>query len=130
MNQPQRHLLVAEDTAVLALIIRRAFQAAGYKVTVAKNGAEAWQAAQNFEFDAVITDQQMPGMQGSELCELMRGQPCHAEIPIIMVTAKAYEMDFSQLTNSLRLTGVFVKPFSPTKLVQAMEAAMAIAATR
>ncbi len=72
MENAGHHILVAEDTAVLALVIKRTLELAGFTVTVTRNGREAWEKAQAVPFDLIVTDQQMPEMSGSELCEQLR----------------------------------------------------------
>lgn len=119
--EPNRHILIAEDSSVLRLILRRTFEEAGFRVTTAVDGADAWQRAQENDFDAIVTDQQMPGLSGSELCRKLRGLPQWARTPVVMVTAKAYELDHQRLRDELQIAEVFVKPFSPSKVLRALQ---------
>lgn len=121
MGKSGCRILVAEDTSVLAIILGRTFGGAGFDVTIAKDGQEAWEHAQKTRFDAIVTDQQMPEMSGSELCERLRKIDHYAEIPIIMVTAKAYELDPNHLRNDLHVAEIFVKPFSPKQVLESLE---------
>ncbi|MBP87031.1 MAG: hypothetical protein CMJ64_10000 [Planctomycetaceae bacterium] len=58
------HILLAEDNLALARIICFNLEAAGFQVTVARDGQEAWECAQHAKFDLVITDYGMPRMTG------------------------------------------------------------------
>jgi CheY-like chemotaxis protein len=121
MENAARHILVAEDTAVLALMLRRTLERAGFTVTITKNGREAWDKAQAIGFDAIVTDQQMPEMSGTELCEQLRQLQGYAHTPVIMITAKAYELNLSRVREELNISAIFAKPFSPAKVQQVLE---------
>jgi CheY-like chemotaxis protein len=121
MENAHHHILVAEDSSVLRLVLRRTFSEAGFAVTTAADGLEAWDQVQQHDFDAIVTDEQMPGLSGSELCERLRQHQRWARTPIIMVTAKAYELDRDLLGDHLGISTVFVKPFSPSKVLRAVQ---------
>ena len=121
MGNAGYHILVAEDTSVLAIMLKRTLEGAGFAVTVAKNGREAWERAQEVQFDVIVTDQQMPEMSGTELCAKLRQLDRYAETPVIMVTAKAYELDTEKMHADLNIHPVFTKPFSPKKVLQVVE---------
>ena len=121
MGNAARHILVAEDTAVLALMLRRTFERAGFTVTITRNGREAWDRAQAIGFDAIVTDQQMPGMSGTELCEQLRQLQGYAHTPDLMITAKASELDLSRVREELNISAIFAKPFSPMRVQQVVE---------
>lgn len=112
------HILVAEDSSVLRLILKRTFSLAGFTVSTAVDGLDAWEQTNRQDFSLIVTDQQMPRLSGAELCERVRQTDRFADTPIIMVTAKAYELDQTWLHTELGITEVFVKPFSPTKILQ------------
>ena len=126
MDNADQHVLIAEDTAVLALMLRRTLQRAGFTVTIAKNGREAWDKAQSIGFDAIVTDQQMPEMTGTELCEQLRQLQGYAHTPVIMITAKAYELDLTRVREELNIWAIFAKPFSPTSVQRALEKCVSI----
>lgn len=111
------HVLVVEDSAVSAALVRFNLQTVGFRVTVARNGREAWHRAQRQSFDLVITDHQMPRMSGIELCQLLRQHDRYFHTPLILLTAKALEMDVDRVETDLGLFAVMVKPFSPAELV-------------
>ena len=121
MSNADKHILVAEDNAALASVVRFNLQRAGFQVTVACNGRVAWEAVQEEDFDLIVTDQQMPEMTGCEFCEKLRADDEFRDIPVIMLTAKGLELDLPRLKAELGIAATFLKPFSPREIVKAVE---------
>ena len=119
MERSSCQILVAEDSSVLRLVLKRTFSVAGFSVMTAVDGLDAWELCKQHDFDLIVTDEQMPGLYGSELCQRLRKIERFAETPILMVTGKAYELDQTQLRTDLGISAVFVKPFSPTRILEA-----------
>jgi CheY-like chemotaxis protein len=94
-------------------------------VTVANDGRQAWDNLQHETFDLLLTDQQMPEMTGTELCQTLRSVPDFAELPVIMLTAKGMELELPRLRDELKITATFLKPFSPKEVVKAVEQCLA-----
>ncbi|MEM7312227.1 MAG: response regulator, partial [Planctomycetota bacterium] len=86
-------LLVAEDNVATAQIEKFALEQAGYDVTTAANGSEAWDQLAESEFDLVLADEQMPRMTGRELRRHMCSHEELAKIPFILLTAKRWEIE-------------------------------------
>jgi two-component system alkaline phosphatase synthesis response regulator PhoP len=118
-------VLVAEDNPALALVVRFHLENAGFRVTVARNGEETWSLLQQQDFDAVVTDQQMPGLSGSEVCARMRREERLAGIPVVMLTAKGLEMELDRMRKELGVWQVLPKPFSVRQLVEIVESCTA-----
>jgi CheY-like chemotaxis protein len=120
----KRKILVAEDSPGLARVVQFNLQHAGFDVTLAGNGQVALEllqkqlASNEPPFEIVLSDQQMPKMTGTELCQQMRQTPGLAEIPFILLTAKGLEMNASDLKTTLGINRILGKPFSPAELVQ------------
>jgi DNA-binding response OmpR family regulator len=121
----QTKILVAEDNPALALVVRFHLEQAGFQVTVARDGAEAWHLLERESFDVLITDQQMPELSGSEVCKRMRQEVRLAKVPIVMLTAKGFEMELSRLRHELGVWEVLPKPFSVQQLVETVESCCA-----
>jgi CheY-like chemotaxis protein len=116
-----KKVLVAEDNPALAGVVRFNLKRTGFDVTVARNGREALDMARGTPFDVVITDQQMPGMTGTELCAELRRREEYRTTPIIMLTAKGLELDIESLRQRLGVSAALPKPFSPAELVCLVE---------
>jgi CheY-like chemotaxis protein len=80
-------VLLVDDSSADRVRFGRALSNAGYDVHDAEDGSEAWARLQRQHFDVVVSDRQMPGTDGIELCRLVRGHPDTWRIPVIMVSA-------------------------------------------
>ena len=109
-------VLIIEDSLEIQTLLEYNFQNAGYNVAIACDGDEGLNLAEEINPDVIILDWMMPLMSGIEVLQKLRRRELTAEIPVIMLTAKAEEHD--------RLTGLnkgaddyVVKPFSPAELI-------------
>ena len=80
-------LLIVDDNEDFRLFMRHSLELQ-YRVKVASNGKEAWSMIQNEQPDLVISDVMMPGMDGNELCKLIKEDKRTAHIPVILLTAR------------------------------------------
>lgn len=115
MSQPA--ILIAEDNRVMADVVRFNLERAGFRVTLGRDGVEALEHATRQVFDLVLTDSQMPRMDGQTLCQSLRERPEYANTPIIMCSAKGYELDPQQLKTQYGIDQILLKPFSPKQVV-------------
>jgi CheY-like chemotaxis protein len=118
MSGRLKRILVVEDNPALSRITSFNLEQAGYCVTEARSGREAWELLEQEHYDLVVTDQQMSGMTGWELCRRMRQSPAHRDTPVIFLTAKELEFDPRQLVDELSVAKVIAKPFSPRELIE------------
>jgi CheY-like chemotaxis protein len=123
----KKRILVAEDNAALAIVVRFHLERAGFAVVTAADGDEMWERLQAEPFDLVVTDQQMPGATGCEVCQRMRKDPALADLPVVMLTAKGLEMELGWLRDELGVREVLPKPFSLQELVETVENCLAAA---
>jgi two-component system, OmpR family, alkaline phosphatase synthesis response regulator PhoP len=94
---------------------------AGYEVRCATNGLEAWEEIQRQKPDVLITDCQMPRLDGIGLCQRIRQCDETRDIPVFMLTAKGYELSHRDLQDELGILAVIAKPFSPRELLQRVD---------
>jgi DNA-binding response OmpR family regulator len=116
--------MAVDDNRVILNIVRFNLQRAGFSVTVARDGCEAWDLLQTEDVDLLIIDYQMPGMNGEELCRRLRDDASFGNLPVIMLSAKGLELDLARLKEELGLREVVFKPFSPSSLVATVEACL------
>lgn len=88
-----RHVLVVDDSLTSRALQKNILECAGYPVETAANGVDAWEALQRGAFDMVITDVDMPLMDGFELTEKIKGSQRFRNIPVIIVTSMAKDAD-------------------------------------
>ncbi|MBN8724938.1 MAG: response regulator [Acidobacteria bacterium] len=86
-NVKQSTILVAEDSITARMLIKNILEMAGYKVKTAVDGLEAFVLLKNEEFDLVVSDIEMPKMNGFELTTKIRQDKKLADLPIILVTS-------------------------------------------
>ena len=114
-----RRILLCDDEYHILRASEIKFTRAGYEVSCASDGQEAWEllTAAEEPFDMVITDYQMPRLDGLGLVARMREHTATAQMPVIMLTAKRFELDEEHLQDELRIEGTVAKPFSPRDLL-------------
>jgi two-component system, OmpR family, alkaline phosphatase synthesis response regulator PhoP len=94
---------------------------AGYEVQLASDGEEGWAAIQARKPDLLITDCQMPRLDGFGLVRRLRSNPETADIAVLMLTAKGFELSQQLLNQELGILRVIAKPFSPRQLLDEVE---------
>src|SRR5262245_45889048 len=86
-------VLIAEDSPTQALRLQNMLEKNGFSVTVATNGREALEALQTLRPALVISDIQMPEMDGYELCSRVKADPQKRDIPLILLTSLSAPQD-------------------------------------
>jgi two-component system alkaline phosphatase synthesis response regulator PhoP len=120
MNQGQR-LLLCDDEVHILRAAEFKLTRAGYVVECAYDGQEAWEAIQRQRPDMLVTDCQMPRLNGLELIERVRTEPTLKDLPIIMLTAKGLELAQCELADRWNVRAILGKPFSPRELLRTIE---------
>lgn len=110
-------ILTVDDSASLRMAIRIALTGAGYTVTEAGDGVEGLAKAAATRFDMIVTDLNMPNMDGLTMIRELRSQPSQAGIPIIFLTTES-DADVKAQAKAAGATGWLVKPFVPDQLVK------------
>lgn len=95
----------------------------GFDVSSASDGEEALAMIRKGHFDFLVLDLMLPGIQGMELCRILRNDPTTAYLPIIMLTAKGEELD-RVLGLETGADDYMTKPFSPRELIARVKAVM------
>jgi two-component system phosphate regulon response regulator PhoB len=109
-------ILVVDDEPDAVELIRFNLKAAGYEVLTAADGEEALKKARASCPDLIVLDIMLPEIDGIEICKILRRDSVTAAIPIIMLTAKAAEID-RVLGLELGADDYVTKPFSPRELI-------------
>ena len=116
MNATAPHVLLAEDEPLLAASLKLSLEHAGLKVTIAHDGWSALHVIRRGGIDVLVTDYQLPGLTGSQLCFILRDGP--SVPPVIMITGKDHELDIPWLRQEHNLIAILLKPVKPTELSQ------------
>ena len=120
-------ILVVDDSSTMRRIIVNTLSRLGYKDTVqGADGVEAWEAMQaNPDIGVVITDWNMPNMNGLELVKKIRAEEKYVDIPIIMVTTEGGK---AEVITALKagVNNYIVKPFTPQVLKEKLQAVLGV----
>ena len=116
-----RKALAADDSRSMCAMHRAILTDLDFEPFVAVNGEEAYDfIAQGEEFDIIITDMNMPVMDGMELVGKVRNTPGYEDIPIIMVTTES-EASQQDLASKTGVTAFVTKPFKPDTLKELIQ---------
>ena len=114
-------ILIIEDEEAIADLEKDYLELSGFEVSIRNTGDEGLRTALAGEFDLIVLDLMLPGMDGFEICRHIREEK---NIPIIMVTAKKDDIDKIRGLG-LGADDYMTKPFSPSELVARVKAHMA-----
>jgi phosphate regulon transcriptional regulator PhoB len=116
-------ILIVDDEPDIVDLVSYNLKKDGFRVTTASDGEQALHKVRKDKFDLVVLDLMLPGIQGVELCRIIRNDPKTADTPIIMLTAKGEEVD--------RVIGLesgaddyMTKPFSSKELIARIKAVL------
>ena len=122
-----KRLLLCDDEIHILRAAEFKLAGAGYEVRCAHNGREGWERIGEQIPDMVITDLQMPEMNGFELIQKIRENAATSHLPAIMLTAKGPELDKEEVER-FGLVTILTKPFSPRELLRLVEETLGSAA--
>lgn len=120
-----KHILLCDDEIHILRAAQFKLARAGYDVSMANDGQEGWESIQQQTPDMVITDCQMPRLDGLELVQRMRENPATAHVPVVMLTAKGFELNAEELARKWNILALMGKPFSPRELLQIVDRTLA-----
>lgn len=110
-------ILAVDDSASIRQMVSFTLKSAGYEVVEAVDGQDGLDKAKSRSINLVLTDQNMPRMDGLTLIRNLRGMPQYASTPILMLTTESSDVMKSQ-GRAAGATGWLVKPFDPQKLIE------------
>lgn len=116
-----KKILVVEDEPDIRRLIRYHLAQEHYRVLEAEDGEQALRLLQGEKPDLIVLDLLLPGMSGLELCRTLRARPETANLPILMLTAKASEAD-RVVGLEMGADDYLTKPFSPREMVARVKA--------
>lgn len=124
----KEHILVVDDEEDILELVRYNLSKEGYRVTTVTSGEEALKSARTVQPDIILLDLMLPGVDGLEVCRLLKQDPKTQHLPIIMLSAKGEEAD---IVSGLELGAAdyITKPFSPRVLVARLRAVLRRRAT-
>ena len=112
-----KKILAVDDSGSLRQMLSFTLRSGGYQVTDAIDGVDGLQKAQALQFDLVLTDQNMPNMDGLTLIRSLRALPAYRSVPILMLTTES-SAEMKAKGREAGANGWMVKPFDPNKLLE------------
>ncbi|MEO8057830.1 MAG: response regulator [Burkholderiales bacterium] len=113
-------ILAVDDSASMRQMVSFTLKNAGYHVVEAVDGQDALEKAGTRDFDLVLTDQNMPRLDGIGLTKKLRDNPKFKTTPILILTTESSDQ-MKQAGRGAGATGWLVKPFDPTKLIEVIK---------
>ena len=113
-------VLTVDDSASIRQMVAFTLKSAGYDVVEAVDGEDGLNKARSKNADLVLTDQNMPKMDGLSLIKTLRGLPQYRSTPILMLTTESSDA-MKAAGRAAGATGWLVKPFDPQKLLEVVK---------
>lgn len=121
MTETPDHILVVDDDREIRSLLATYLEKQGLRCTTAADGRQMRAALDKGRFDLVVLDLMMPGEDGLALCRNLRAAPEHANLPVLMLTARADDMD-RILGLEMGADDYLTKPFVPRELLARIRA--------
>lgn len=113
-------VLAIDDSASIRQMVAFTLKSSGYEVVEAVDGQDGLDKAKARTVNLVLTDQNMPRMDGLTLIKSLRAMPQYKSVPILMLTTESSDAMKSQ-GRAAGATGWLVKPFDPQKLIEVVK---------
>ena len=114
-----KSILIVDDSATMRNMIKAVVSEMGFEIHTAQDGEKAYRMCENQKFDVVITDINMPNMDGIELIRLLRESENAKYTPILVITTEGGD-NVKQAGKTAGASGWIVKPFNPDTLKRAV----------
>lgn len=124
-----KRILVIDDEPDIVELVSYNLKKEGFQVDTCLDGESAMVKIRDSRYDLIILDLMLPGMQGLDICRIIRKEPSTTDIPVIMLTAKSEEVD-KVLGLEMGADDYITKPFSPRELVARAKAVLRRAETK
>jgi two-component system chemotaxis response regulator CheY len=115
-----KSILAVDDSASIRQMVGFTLKSSGYEVVEAVDGMDGLEKAKGKTFNLILTDQNMPRMDGLTLIKNLRALPQYKTVPILMLTTESSDA-MKQQGKAAGATGWLVKPFDPQKLVEVVK---------
>ena len=116
--------LIVDDSPTMLRIIRNALQEIGYDdIVEAEDGEDALETLEDTAPDFVVTDWNMPNMNGVDLANNIRSHPGHSDLPILMITTRGMKEDVKTAMKA-EVNNYIVKPFEPEVLEEKVDSCL------
>jgi two-component system, chemotaxis family, chemotaxis protein CheY len=124
MSESRQRVLVVEDSATMRGFVTAALESAGpFSVTQAESGFQALKVLPRAHYDLIITDINMPDINGLELVRFIRESEIHKKTPLIIISTDGREVDRDRGLK-LGANAYLIKPFAPETLLETVRSVL------
>jgi DNA-binding response OmpR family regulator len=116
-----KRVLLCDDEVHIIRAAEFKLARAGFEVECVSDGQFGWEAIERQAPDMLITDCQMPRLSGLQLIERVRANPATKDLPVMMLTAKGFELSPEEMARQWNVLAIIAKPFSPRDLLRRVE---------
>jgi CheY-like chemotaxis protein len=116
-------VLIVDDAITVRAALTSLIEGAGFRAHAARDGIEAVQALATFRPDIVLTDLEMPNMNGIELTAHIRGRADLRDLPVFMITSRSQEKH-REMAKGAGVSSYFTKPYNDADLLDAIESVL------
>lgn len=116
IEKMDKMILAVDDSPSIRQMVQFTLKGAGYKVIEAEDGLDALEKARQHKVSLVLTDQNMPNMDGFMLIRSLREMPQYQSVPILVLTTESSD-EMKAKGRAVGATGWLVKPFDPVRLL-------------
>jgi len=118
--EQQKKIIIIDDEPSVGTLLKINLKHKGYSIATAESGVEGIAKAEAEQFDLIILDVALPGMNGIEICRTFRENKNYLEIPIVMISSRSDNLTIEQ-TRCAGASDYLVKPFTFEELIQKIE---------
>jgi len=116
----QKKIIIIDDEPSVGTLLQINLKQKGYSVATAESGVEGIAKAEAEQFNLIILDVALPGMNGIEICRTFREIENYTEVPIVMISSRSDNLTIEQ-TRCAGASDYLVKPFTFEELIQKIE---------
>lgn len=111
-----KRILLVDDEQNILMLVKQILEMAGYNVDTASNGPEALEKARKVTPDLIVLDLMLPGLDGYQICGILKHDRLTMKTPILILTARSQPKDY-ELGMKVGASAYMTKPFEPLALI-------------
>lgn len=116
----KKRILLTDDEPNIVLVVTKRLEIQGYEVLIARDGEEALKKARELKPDLVLLDIMLPGVDGLNVCRLLKADEATRNIPVVLFSARAQTWD-KEAGREFGANAYVEKPFQPEELLTTIE---------
>lgn len=116
----KKRILLTDDEPNIVLVVTKRLEIQGYEVLIARDGEEALKKARELKPDLVLLDIMLPGVDGLNVCRILKADEATRDIPVVLFSARAQTWD-KEAGREFGANAYVEKPFQPEELLATIE---------